>query len=204
VKGHRVSASEVVARAIRMAPFFRHSGGGVTLTGGEVTRQPAFAEAVLAGCRAAGIHTAIETCGACAWPVLERLLRHTDLVLLDVKLADPDEHRRWTGAGNRRILRNARRLAGRAVQVRVPLIPGITDTPANLAAVFAFLRETGLREVALLPCNPSTGAKYEWLGRPCPVAPAPQTAAALAAIADRARAYGLAPVIPGQSTGAPA
>ncbi len=163
VAGHRVSAEEIVRRAARLRPFFDHSGG-ITLTGGEVTSQPEFAAAVLAGCQAQHIHTAIETCGACRWEDLERLLPHTDLVLYDLKLMDDDEHRRWTGASNRQVLDNAARLAGRNVEVRVPLIPDLTDTDENLRAIFAFMNRVGLDRCALLPFNTSASAKYEWLG----------------------------------------
>ena len=168
IKGYTVSAGEVIDRAVRMRPFFTHSGGGITLTGGEVTAQPDFAEAVLMGCQAAGIHTAIETSGACSWSTLERLLPYTDLVLYDIKLVDDDAHRRWVGASNRTILDNAARLArrGAEVQVRVPLIPGITDTDSNLRAIFDLMSDWGLSSVALLPYNEAAGAKYEWLDLP--------------------------------------
>jgi pyruvate formate lyase activating enzyme len=157
-----------------MKPFFDHSRGGVTLTGGEVTAQVEFAEVVLAGCRSQGIHTAIETCGACNWPILERLLAHTDVVLYDLKLLDDQQHREWTGVTNRRILDNVRRLASYNVHVRVPLIPGITDTRENLSGIFAFMRGAGLHSVALLPYNPSAAAKYEWLGLTYDIAGAPR------------------------------
>ncbi len=164
VKGQWVQAQELIDRAARMRPFFRHSGGGVTLTGGEVTSQAEFAEAVLAGCHRQGIHTAIETSGACAWPDLERLIPHTDLILYDLKLMDDDAHRRWTGTSNRRVLDNARRLGGCRVQGRLPLIPGVTDTPENVAAVCRFAREAGFVGLTLLPYNASAAAKYDWLG----------------------------------------
>ncbi len=130
----------------------------MTLTGGEVTMQPDFAEAVLRGCREAGIHTAIETCGACDWPTLERLADAADLVLYDLKLMDDAAHRRWTGASNRRILENARRLAGRNVQVRVPLIPGVTDTerePAGRRRLHA--RRPGCGAWRCCPTTPRPG-----------------------------------------------
>ncbi|MBN1935007.1 MAG: glycyl-radical enzyme activating protein [Anaerolineae bacterium] len=181
IKGYSAAASDIVARAVRMKPFFDHSGGGITLSGGEATVQPDFAAAVLAGCRAAGIYTAIETCGACSWERLEKLLPHTDLVLYDLKLADEEQHRCWAGASNRQIIDNLRRLGGgptglplRRVQIRVPLIPGITDTEDNLRGIFALLREVGLPHVALLPYNPSAGAKYEWLDRPYDIQAEPQ------------------------------
>ena len=162
IKGYRMTAREVVAKAARLTPFFNHSGGGVTLTGGEVALQADFAEAVLAGCRSQGIHTAIETSGACEWSLLSRLLDHCDLVLYDLKLIDDAEHRRWTGASNSQVLENAARLRSHNVQVRVPLIPNITDTDEQLRAIFAFMQSVGLRSVAFLPYNPATAAKYEW------------------------------------------
>ena len=193
IKGHTVRAGEIVARAVRMKPFFEHSGGGVTLTGGEVTGQPAFAEAVLAGCRDRAIHTAIETCGACDGPVLERLASLADLVLYDLKLLDEAAHRHWTGASNGPILANARRLGacGANVDVRVPLIPGITDTRENLQGIFAFLRDANLPRVTLLPFNASAGAKYEWLGRSCEVEGTAQDADHLAALRAMAETAGL-------------
>jgi pyruvate formate lyase activating enzyme len=167
----------------------------VTLTGGEVSLQPDFARQVLSGCRDQGIHTAIETCGACDWPVLEGLAGLCDLVLYDLKLMDDDVHRQWTGASNRQILANARRLAGKAVQVRLPLIPGITDTHDNLAALFAFMREAGLSRLAMLPYNPSAAAKYEWLGRPYEVDPLPRGRDHMDRLLAMAKASGLDAVI---------
>jgi pyruvate formate lyase activating enzyme len=200
IKGHRVTAREIIARAARMRPFFEHSGGGVTLTGGEVTCQADFAEAVLRGCREQGIHSAIETNGASPWGQIERLLLHCDLVLYDIKLMDEDEHLRWTGASNRIILENARRLAEQDVstQVRVPLIPGITDTEENLRAVFAFMREVGLGSVSLLPYNPSTAAKYEWLDLDFSIEAEPQGEVQLQATLRLAREAGLQVVVEGQ------
>lgn len=197
VKGELVPPGEIVARAARMRPFFEHSGGGVTLTGGKVTMQPGFAAAALEGCRSEGVHTALETSGACAWDRLERLVRLADLVLYDIKLVDEDEHRRWTGAGNGPVLDNARRLAvlaregGAEVEVRVPLIPGATDTDGNLRGIFAFMRDAGLGRATLLPFNASAGAKYEWLGLECPVRAEPQGPERLVAAVALARNAGI-------------
>ena len=177
IVGRSVSPREIVQRAVRMRPFFKHSGGGVTLSGGEPTAQADFAAAVLAGCREAGVHTALETAGTCEWEMLDRLARLADLILYDLKLIDDAAHLRHTGASGRGILDNARRLAGscaRRVRVRVPLIGGITDTDENLRGIFAFMRGAGLRSVELLPYNPSTAAKYQWLGRRLEIDPEPQ------------------------------
>jgi pyruvate formate lyase activating enzyme len=191
IKGQRVSADTLVEKAARLRPFFDHSGGGITLTGGEVTMQADFAAAILRGCRERGIHTAIETCGACDWPVLERLADLCDLVLYDLKLLDDALHKRWTGASNRQVLGNARRLDGRSVVVRMPLVPGITDTAENVAAVAAFMREAGLPRLVLLPFNPSAAAKYEWLGRRFPIADHTTSAQHREVLLATARASGL-------------
>lgn len=192
IKGYAVLAADIVARAERMKPFFDHSGGGVTLTGGEVTAQPEFAAKVLEGCRERGIHTAVETCGACSWEKLERLLPWTDLLLYDLKLVDAELHRRWTGADNAPILSNARRLSGHNVQVRIPLIPGITDTDRNLCELFTFVREVGLSSISLLPYNPSASAKYEWLDLPFEIDREPQDRDRLDHLLGMAREQGLA------------
>ena len=128
--------------------------------------QPEFAGAILRGCRDHGIHTAMETCGACTWEVLSPLADMCDLVLFDLKIMDDAMHRQWTGGSNRQILDNARRLAGKRVTIRLPLIPGITDTAENVAAISAFMQDAGLHDLALLPYNPAAEAKYEWVGRP--------------------------------------
>jgi pyruvate formate lyase activating enzyme len=192
IKGYTASVDQVVGRAVRMKPFFDHSDGGITLSGGEVTLQAEFAAAVLAACRSAGIHTAIETCGASSWSRLERVAKHADLILYDLKLIDDRAHRRWTGAPNGQILDNVRRLAASYnVQVRIPLIPGITDTVSNLRGIFEFMRTIGLSSVALLPYNPSAGAKYEWLDMPYTIRAEPQSELALAEFVSMAQSLGL-------------
>jgi pyruvate formate lyase activating enzyme len=195
VKGFRAPASAIVARAQRMRAFFEHSGGGITLTGGEVTLQPDFAEAILRGCRERGIHTAAETCGACAWPTLERLADECDLVLYDLKLIDDESHREWTGSSNRTILANARRLAGRNVEVRLPLIPDVTDAEDNVAAVARFMAGAGLARLALLPYNAAAAAKYEWLGVDYQIEGDPQSEERLRELAAVAEREGVATVV---------
>jgi len=195
IKGYRISAANIAEKASRLKRFFDHSGGGITLTGGEVTTQADFAAAVLKGCQSLGIHTAIETSGACGWAQLEHLLPHIDLILYDLKLIDEGEHRRWTGASNRQILDNVERLAAYNVQIRVPLIPAITDTEENLGGIFAFMRSVGLSSVALLPYNPSSAAKYEWLGLPYEIQGEPQNRNRLLSFVDMARQTGLEAVI---------
>ena len=167
-----MTAEQVVARAARMKPFFDHSGGGITLTGGEVTAQSPFAAIVLRNCKRIGIHTAVETTGACGWPALERIVDHADLILYDLKLMDDARHRRFTGVTNAPILENLRALSahGHHIVLRVPVIPGITDDAENLAALAAFA--AGLPHLAgvdLLPYHPIGTDKYARLDRAYPL-----------------------------------
>jgi pyruvate-formate lyase-activating enzyme len=103
-----MSDAEVVEAAVRDMPFYRRSGGGVTLGGGEPTFQPEFARAVLVRLKLHGVDTAIETCGCADGPAFLRIAELVDHILFDVKHADSRRHARLTGAGNESILSNLR------------------------------------------------------------------------------------------------
>jgi pyruvate formate lyase activating enzyme len=170
--GQRLSVDEILDVVLRDEPFYRHSGGGVTLSGGECTAFPEFAGELLARLRRQGISTAIETCGEFSYPQFAQwILPHVDLILFDVKLADSEDHVRFTGRGNQRIWANLAKLlttVAERVQPRIPLIPGITATRENLAALAARLAQLGARSLTLLPYNPLGIAMAESLGRPAP------------------------------------
>ncbi len=121
--------------------FYETSGGGVTFSGGEPMRQADFVREVARLCYEAGIHVALDTCGAVPWEQYEAVLPWVDLVLYDLKIWDPDRHRAATGVENGRILENARRIAagGRPMWIRTPVIPGYTADEANIAALAAFI-----------------------------------------------------------------
>lgn len=160
---------------LRDMAFYRHSGGGVTLSGGEATLYPDYLEQLLVRLRARGVHIALETSGYFDYRAFRRqILPYLDLVYYDVKLADPAAHRRYTGRSNRRILSNLRRLLeepGIEVQPRVPLVPGITASGENLAAIVDLLCEAGARSISLLPYNPLGLDAAVKLGRPRPALP---------------------------------
>jgi pyruvate formate lyase activating enzyme len=169
--GRRMSVAELVDAVARDLPYFRSSGGGMTLSGGEPAQQADFAAAVLSACRERGIHTALETSGHAPWPVMRAMAAATDLLFYDLKHLDPAQHRRLTGVDNAQILDNLRRLAAehKGIHVRVPCIPGLNDDAAHIAAVAALVAGLGIRELTLLPYNPAAGAKYRWIGRPYPL-----------------------------------
>ena len=143
---------------LRDLPFYRHSGGGVTLSGGECTLYPDYLEALLKLLKARGIHVTLETSGYFDyWAFRKKILPHIDLIYYDIKIADPQAHRRNIGKSNRKIFANLRLLLqekGVEVHPRVPLVPGITATEENLSAIIDLLCEIGARDVSLLPYNP--------------------------------------------------
>ncbi len=157
------------------ASYYRHSGGGVTLSGGEATLYPDYLEALLERLKGKGIHVALQTCGHFDFQVFEtRILPRLDLVYFDVKIADPGAHRTHTGKTNHRILENLRRVlrkGGVVVEPRIPIVPGITDTAENISAILKILRDAGANRVSMLPHNPLGLGKYGTLGRSRPNIP---------------------------------
>jgi len=159
--GRRMSVQDVVKLVLRDVPFFKTSGGGVTLSGGEPLLHMDYASQLLEGLKGHGIHTLVETSGLFNLERFDRLIYpHTDVIYFDLKLMNNDEHTRYCGVSNRHILDNFRELFARSLAggvhllPRVPLIPGITSTDENLAAIAAFLHENGADQVALLAYNP--------------------------------------------------
>jgi pyruvate formate lyase activating enzyme len=199
IKGYVTTAGRLADEAVRLKPFFRRSGGGVTLSGGEPMLQPRFAYAVAALCRAAGIHVALETAGHVRWARLEAMAQVVDLFLYDLKEADAARHHEFTGASNRLVLANLRRLvaAGADVIVRVPLVPGYNDSPDAVRAIAGAARRAGVSHMTLLPFNPAAPGKWSWLRRPYPIeGAARQSAEEVGALEELARSEGLAVVPP--------
>ena len=174
IAGRAWEPAALVEALLRDEPFHRASGGGVTLSGGEPTLFLEWVADLAARLAARGTHVLLETCGEFDGDrFCELLLPHLGAVYFDLKLDDPEEHRRRTGRDNRRIRENLARLAREApdrLLPRVPLVPGLTATPANLEALAAALRALGLARVALLSYNPLWIAKRRALGLDLPYA----------------------------------
>lgn len=147
--GEVFSVDDLVREVIKDKVYFQKSGGGVTLSGGEPTMQPVFTKELLSSFKQKGVYTALDTCGQCSWETLEALLPQADLVLYDLKEIDPENHMRFTGITNKRILQNLITL-GRFMKdrgmpgdlwIRTPLIPGCTATPENIKGIGAFIKK---------------------------------------------------------------
>ena len=165
--GRTVSVENCMAEIRADAPFYARSGGGVTLSGGEVLLQSEFAASLLQQCRAEGLPAAVESNLSLERECLERLLPHLDRVMTDIKHMDSAAHRQGTGAGNERILENLRWLDGQGIDliVRTPVIPGFNDTVENIGQTAAFLAGLeNLRYYELLSYNPMGNDKRRRLG----------------------------------------
>ncbi len=170
--GEPVSVEKVLAEVLADQAFYQQSGGGVTLSGGDPLLQQPFTLALLKACKAAGLHTALETAANCRWETLAEALPLTDLVMMDLKHIDPAKHRAGTGVSNERILANAARLAAGSVPVlfRTPVIPGLNDTPAEIGAIAAFVKQIHPQHsptqphLELLPFHRLAAGKYHSLG----------------------------------------
>jgi pyruvate formate lyase activating enzyme len=165
--GTDYTVEEIVARVSKDLPFYEHSGGGVTISGGEPLSQPAFTLELLKGLRERGIHTALDTTGYAPYENLEAVLPYTDLFLYDLKHMDSAQHRAAVGVPNELILENARKLAaaGGKLQVRVPIVPRFNDAGKNLRATGAFCKSLGgaVTVIQLLPYHNLGVMKYQRL-----------------------------------------
>jgi pyruvate formate lyase activating enzyme len=153
---------------IRDKPFYDESGGGVTLSGGEPTYQPAFSLEILKASKHSGINTAIETNGYCTARIIDQFITWTDLFLFDLKIMDNEKSKSIIGADNRTILENLYRIdeAGKSVIIRVPLIPGYTDSIENLKSIKDVALElSNLEAVHILPFHQYGKHKYKSIGR---------------------------------------
>lgn len=170
VSGRRVSSEQLVRDIVQDKVFFDASGGGVTLSGGEVLFQPVFSASLLAQFQSYGIHTLVETSGMGKWEYLRNISHYTDEFYYDIKSLDDDKHVLYTGAGNGAVLDNLRKLTayrmGKGITLRVPLIPGYNDASCEVKGVYHLAGELGLSQVHLLRYNNTAPAKYQWLDQP--------------------------------------
>ena len=161
--GKRMDHEEVVEELRKDETFYRSSGGGITLTGGDPFAQTEFSRAILEEIKTSGIHTAIETCLLTSREELESLASSVDLFLVDLKVDEATKHAEYAGASNERIKENFAWLAKHhgTVVVRIPIIPGYTDTEENLRGIGRFV--VGIDAdipIELVNFNPLARDKY--------------------------------------------
>ncbi|MDO5344216.1 MAG: glycyl-radical enzyme activating protein [Lachnospiraceae bacterium] len=161
---------KLVKEILKDQAFYETSGGGVTLSGGEVLAQDMdYIETLMRTLKSRGIRIFADTCGAVPFSSFERILPYTDTFLFDVKLMDPEKHLEYTGRDNYQILENLKKLSerGASLWIRIPVIGGVNDSEEEIRSVGCFLRENGIsyRQVNLLPYHNTGSAKYLHLNR---------------------------------------
>ncbi len=168
--GKEMTVKEVIDEVEKDASFYRNTGGGMTISGGEVMLQPDFAAALLEEAHNCGINTAIETACNAPWSFLEKVLPHVDTMLHDLKLMNSERHKKWTGVGNERILENFKKAYETFPDIdfiaRTPLIPGINANEEHIRGVLEFIRpHKNVIDYELLPYHRFGIGKYEFLGK---------------------------------------
>ena len=164
--GKEYTVDEVVEEVMKDHAFYRRSGGGVTLSGGEPLMEPVFAFELLKKLKENFINTAIETCGFGSWHNLKKLLDYTDVILFDIKHVDPLKHHELTGVDNKIILENLKKAVAydkSKVIVRVPLVPGYNTDFESLDGIYKLIDKLGVREIHFLPYHRLGESKYEKL-----------------------------------------
>ena len=168
IVGRDVTVEEVLKTVKQDLPYYRRSGGGMTLSGGEMLCQSDFAYALLRAAKEAAINTAVETTGFASWDKIERLLPYIDTVLMDIKHTNSAKHKEFTSQPNELILENAVKIAEKANKliIRVPVIPTFNDTVAEISSIAKFAASLkGVNEINLLPYHQFGRDKYVGLGR---------------------------------------
>ncbi len=165
--GRDVSIEEIIGKVKRYRSVFRASGGGITLTGGEVLMQPMFARRLLEAAKDMGVHTCIDTSGFLGKNASDRLLDSVDLVLLDVKSGNPETYKRTTGRELQPTIDFGDRLADKGIEVwaRFVLVPGLTDDYDNVEKVADIVeRWPNVSRVEVLPFHQMGTDKWDALG----------------------------------------
>lgn len=174
--GKPMMVESLVELAKRDMVFYKHSGGGVTLSGGEPLLDPEFTGELMEALRKEGIRVGVDTCGHVPWSHIEPWLSRIEFFLWDIKHMNPEKHKALTGVSNELILRNARSASERNIPlyIRVPVIPGYNDSEENIRAVCEFSRSlTSVQEVHLLPLHHLGKARYDSLNRDYSIADIP-------------------------------
>lgn len=165
--GTRYTPEEIYSSVEKDIPFFRESGGGVTLSGGEPMIQPAFTTALARLLSSKGIHVVLQTNLSLSWHLYEKIFPYIDHVMADLKHIDREKHLYWTGADNNLILENIQRLdkSGISYRLRTPVIPGVNDDEETIIKMSRFAGKMHHAEdYELLPFHPMASYKYDNLG----------------------------------------
>lgn len=172
--GKTMNVAEVLRIVEADNAFYSRSGGGMTVSGGEPLMQPDFTIELIKEAKKRHIDATIETCGFADWSNLEKVARHLRLILFDIKSINAEKHKAFTGVTNELILDNFQRMRENFpdlhILVRIPLIPGLNDSEAEIGEILSFIKNAPKVTYELLPYHRMGQSKYEFLGRSYPMA----------------------------------
>lgn len=167
--GQDITVKEVMKTVEKDRPYYKRSGGGLTLSGGESLCQPEFARDLLRAAKENGINTAMESMGCASYETIEKILPYLDTYLMDIKHTNPTKHKEFTGRSNELMLENAKKIAASGMTnlvIRVPVIPGFNDRVDEIESIARFADSLpGVNKIHLLPYHRLGQDKYEGLGR---------------------------------------
>lgn len=168
LEGETKTVAQVLEVVLQDLVFYEESGGGITLSGGEILAQPSFAQELLLASKEEGLSTCCETTGFARPEVFSSVIRHVDHVLFDMKHWDPRRHQEGTGVSNEQILSNMRLALemGKEILPRIPVIPGYNDREEDAARFSALLCRLGIGRCQLLPFHQFGENKYHLLNKP--------------------------------------
>jgi pyruvate formate lyase activating enzyme len=174
--GQPMTVEELLEEVKKDVDLYKHSGGGVTISGGEPLLNPGFTRKLLRVFKEESIGVGVDTCGYVPWVSIERMLPYIDFFLWDIKHMNQEKHRKLTGVSNKLILSNAHSVSERNIPlyIRVTVIPGYNDSEENIIATCEFARSlSSVVGVDLLPLHHLGKARYDSLNRPYPIAGVP-------------------------------
>ncbi|MBQ3508089.1 MAG: glycyl-radical enzyme activating protein [Clostridia bacterium] len=176
--GRLMTVAEVVADVLEDLDFYRQSGGGVTLSGGEPLLQYEAVADLAKALQKNGVSVILDTAGCVPWSRFEAVLPYVNTVFFDWKTSNPAFMRDRIGGDYERIRDNLTRLlqAGANVHIRIPLIPGVNTEEPAVRAMIDQLRKAGAKTVALLPFHRLAAGKYEAMGQAYPYKDTPPLA----------------------------
>ncbi len=165
--GEEYSVDELMEVILQDQSFFRQSNGGVTISGGEPFLQVEFVDAIIRRCNASEIHTTIQTNLSIKWDSYKSTIVLSDLIMVDLKLFNNEQHKNWTGIGNKGVLKNLEMLDKTGIDyiVRTPIVPCLNDQLNSLLPIVTFLKTlNNFKSYQLLPFHPLAESKYKNLG----------------------------------------
>lgn len=168
IKGRTLGVEEVLAEVIRDRDYYRESGGGLTLSGGEPMLQYEFSRELLSAAAEQGLHTCVETSGYASAERLPAIVPVVSLFLVDWKETDPARHRQWTGVNNEPIRENIKALdaAGASILLRCPVVPGHNDRPDHFQGIAELANElTHVTGIEIMPYHPMGRGKSSRIGK---------------------------------------